>query len=1245
MVFESIAIIGQSCLFPGVFSPVDLWRLSVEKRDSLSEVPENRWIVDPASIINNTTSGELDPDHTWTTRAGYIRGFKDRFDPEGFAIPAEEINKLGPVFQWPLHLAREALRQTHYDYQDLGRVQMGAIFANLSYPMHKLTELTLQTWLNQQVPELQHLFSSDNDWRNRFMSGFPALFLANALNLSGNAFTLDAACGSSTYALKLACRELQTRRADLMLAGGINVPDELSVLMSFTRLHALSKSGQSRPFDRRADGLVPTEGGGLFVLKRLDDAIRDRDAILGIIRGIGLSNDGHSPGMLVPTVAGQTLAMQKAYNTAGIDPKTISYIECHATGTPVGDGVEIRSMQQIFKDNEGLVLGALKANLGHALTASTCPALTRVLYAMHAGKLPPIKDLKDPIDELQQSNFITLSEPRKWQTLDNQPLRAAISGFGMGGTNCHLIVEQYLPDSSVKSKLFPLNQQETKALPLLSEHRNEDAVNKPERIAIVAMSGMVGSCIGIEAIWQHILSGQSLLKETEGLLQAKIEQIALPFGLRFPPNDLKEALGQHLAILHAGLAVMEQVKQPHLADRAGIFVGMGCDPEISRRSLRWFLTGLFAKQGITPSAQWLTQALDSITPLCKPAHILGAMPNVLASRLAMQWDCKGPCFAVCSEELSGLTALQIASDALHAGEIDMAVVGAVDMSCELVHQLAVKALLPKEKHIPSDAVVVLVLKRLSDARKENEQIIAILGDDSLAPSVSYAIDETQFIPLLGHAHAASGLLHVALAAMACHDQLLPAATGKHFPIPWIPFDDGPCTAQVKVHAFSGHTKSVFLAADLGATRKPFIMTKMPQLYYFSGHNRQEVIDALQNQVLSEKGPAKLVMIADDSASLQQKKQIALHLLASSQQNLTLSLPHHGIYYRDQPLQGDVAFVFASSNTSYPDMGIDLTLAFPEILEEMHQRYHNEQGVLNLLYGSPQTTDNFLTESLAADFLGGLHYRISREVLGIRMDCVLGHSLGESNALNAMDVFHDQDDMEKFAEKSELFTRLLDREYVALRQYYPNLHEDEIGWQNWRIHEDIDQVKKALVDEPYCHLTIINTPHDCVIAGIPQACQRIIKKLRPLGATKLKIDFMVHCPEVRAVAQTWYQLHHRVINPLDVRIYSCITGKPYPLTSDSVAEYMLKIGTEVVDFPKLIHNAWQDGARIFIEHGPQGLCSHWIKEILGKQDYIATHYDQPRRCSLTQTLHVIAELMAAGVNVNHKAFIDRVKNHG
>ena len=271
------------------------------------------------------------------------------------------------------------------------------------------------------------------------------------------------------YAMKLACDRLHDGSVDAMLAGAVNRADDLFIHVGFTALNALSPSGRSRPFQRDADGLVPAEGAALVLLKRLPDAVRDDDQILGVIRSIGLSNDGRGAGMLAPSEEGQKRALRLAYEAAGLRPMDISLIECHGTGTPVGDGVELRSTGAIYDGLRDVPIGSIKSNLGHLITVAGAAGLLKVLSALEARTRPPTIGTDAPLLELEGSPFRLLTKAEPWEA--SPPRRAALSAFGFGGNNAHVIVEEWCegaePIASVASTRVPAAAEATPTIAIV----------------------------------------------------------------------------------------------------------------------------------------------------------------------------------------------------------------------------------------------------------------------------------------------------------------------------------------------------------------------------------------------------------------------------------------------------------------------------------------------------------------------------------------------------------------------------------------------------------------------------------------------------------------------------------------------------------------------------------------------------------------------------------------------------------
>ena len=330
---QDIAIVGLGCIFPGATDPDQFWSLISNAENVSSQPPVDRW-PGPAKEF---CQEQLTADKIISSRAGYV----DYIPPiEPSTLKGLDTTGLDPLFHLLLHAGHQAWNNAVTD--SINRSQCGVILGQIVLPSETvsnwsdalLARATHAAW-GEQRPSLP-----DFNPLNRHVAGLPAGLLAASLNLGGGASCLDAACASSLYALKLAADELREGRRDAMLVGGLSRPDSLYTQMGFSHLHALSPTGQCRPFSRQADGLLVGEGAGMVVLKRLDDALECGDHIYATLPGIGLSND-LGGNLMHPDSEGQLRAMRQAYSFADWQPDSVDLIECHGTGTPTGDRIEL----------------------------------------------------------------------------------------------------------------------------------------------------------------------------------------------------------------------------------------------------------------------------------------------------------------------------------------------------------------------------------------------------------------------------------------------------------------------------------------------------------------------------------------------------------------------------------------------------------------------------------------------------------------------------------------------------------------------------------------------------------------------------------------------------------------------------------------------------------------------------------------------------------------------------------------
>ncbi len=760
-----IAIVGRACVLPGALSPEAFWTRLLAGDDLTSSAPAGRWGLDPDLAL--TSDPKQSGDRAWSDRGGYVTGFEGVFDPTGFAIPSADVSALDPLAQWVLHTGREALRDARFS-GDAARV--GAVLGNLSFPSGGMADYAARVWADQADPTLAARLGLDSaNPTNRFMSGLPAQLLANGLGLGAGAFALDAACASGLYALALACERLADGQADWMLAAAVNRADDLFLHVGFAALQALSKTGQSRPFHAEADGLLPCEGCVVLVLRRLEEAERDGDKILGVIRGVGLSNDGRSGGFLAPNAEGQARALRSAWASAGRDPSTVGLIECHATGTSVGDKVELTSMAEVFGGASDVPIGSVKSNLGHPVTAAGLVAMLKVLGALEHGVRPPTRAVNKQ-NEALRAPFRLVTAPEPW----TGPRIAGVSAFGFGGNNAHVVVEAYDPTVAPNA-----------------------AAAAPVRatVAIVSIGARVAGGANVADFASVVRDGVDR-RGPNGGVTASVK-VSLD-GLRFPPRDLEQTLAQQTTVLEAAREAFSRVA-PVARERLGVFVGMGADAEVCRYGVRWRLAQWARRLG---GVDDLAGARDAVVPLLQSAGVIGTMPNIPANRVAAHLDAAGPGFTVSSEELSGLDALRIAARRVAVGDLDLAIVGAVDSACEPVTQAALRAL--GRATIPGDAAVAIVIKRLDDARRDGDTVYAVLDD--AADGLAVGRGSTSISNLVGRAHAAHALVEIAAAALSVGCGWRPGEKAS-------PWSDATRAVTVTVDALGGRVDALTLRAD------------------------------------------------------------------------------------------------------------------------------------------------------------------------------------------------------------------------------------------------------------------------------------------------------------------------------------------------------------------------------------------------------------------------------------------------
>ncbi|RDG37826.1 hypothetical protein DVH02_12470 [Streptomyces corynorhini] len=465
----------------------------------------------------------------------------------------------------------------------------------------------------------------------------------------------------------------------------------------------------------------------------------------------------------------------------------------------------------------------------------------------------------------------------------------------------------------------------------------------------------------------------------------------------------------------------------------------------------------------------------------------------------------------------------------------------------------------------------------------------------------------------GRAHAAHGLVCVAVAALALQHRAVPRSG--------LPADTTAValTAEAVVTPLEGPAVRVRLRAG---DARPWLRGPAPRLYVFSGADRQEVLAALESDTRSASGPARLALVVDGDAALPGRREAARRWLAEG------GIRPADVLYRDGPVAGRTAFVYTNGSAAYPGMGHELTLALPSLGEAVRTahgaigarlRSRRERGVFEQIWDAAE--------------LAVFHTVLSREVLGLRPDAAVGYSSGESAALVALGAWPDAAGLYDATLDSGLFTTELTGELRAVRRHWERLGIQGSRWTTYLVNAPVDAVRTELAGEVAVHLMAVNAPGVCVIGGESRACAAVVARTGADLAIELDYELAAHAPELIEVREAWYQAHRRpTVDVPGVRFYSGATGQSYRATAERAAEALTAQGLDTIDFAATVERAWADGVRIFVEHGPRKLCTGWVKRVLGDRDHVAVALDAPGGAGVRQLCLAVAELVVAGVPV-------------
>ena len=530
-----IAIVGLASVLPKSNTTAEYWENILGKVDGITEIPSHRW--DWRLYFDADRNAR---DKIYSKWGGFLDDMA--FDPMRYGMPPKSIEAVDPMQLMALEVARRTLADAGYDQKPFDRERASVIIGASG----GTGDVGSQYGLRSELPRFQGDLPAAvadrlPEWTEDSFAGILlnviAGRIANRLNFGGVNFTTDAACASSLAAIYQGVTELVAGRSDIVIAGGVDTVQGPFGYLCFSKTQALSPRGRCNTFDASGDGIVISEGIAMVALKRLADAERDGDRVYAVIKGVGGSSDGNAKGMTAPLPAGQLRAMRRAYAMAGFGPSTVGLFEAHGTGTVAGDTAELESTTRLIREEGGArhsaVVGSVKTMIGHTKATAGVAGLIKAVLALHHRVLPPHLGVKNPNKILRQAGapLHVVDEATPWLSSD-VPRRAAASAFGFGGTNFHIVLEEYAREyrpwmRTAASRTWPAEL-------LLWSAADRDSI-------IARLTAMQGELTAVPAVAMRDLSASLAVQWRPGF-----EQLAMVVR---STGDLNTKLVQSLAFL------------------------------------------------------------------------------------------------------------------------------------------------------------------------------------------------------------------------------------------------------------------------------------------------------------------------------------------------------------------------------------------------------------------------------------------------------------------------------------------------------------------------------------------------------------------------------------------------------------------------------------------------------------------------------------------------------------------------
>lgn len=764
-VFRPVAIVGYGCVFPANgYNPDAFWKSVISGSNGIADVSKKYW---KESLYY--TDDKAVEDKTYCKKGGVVEDF---VIPEDTAIyyglDIDKVSSLNKTQKMTLDTILQAMDYARYKVSDLekagfyignmlgdsdvpdnmlvNRIDEVKRYIESSIEFKNLPEEQKNKIENEFTKKIKNKFSQKNN--DNLIASSLLFNLKKVLGNEGNGCIVDGACSGSGVVIDEAVKSIQYGQNDICIASAVLGNMVVTGNIGFAKIGGLSETS-AFPMDDKADGLIPGEGAGTIILKDLKKAIKDGDKIYAVIRGTGVASDGKGQSIYAPSSKGQLLAMNRSIEVSGLEVSNIDYVETHATGTKVGDKIEIETIRQFFeKDytNRKIPIGSVKSQIGHAFSAAGMANIIKIIEAIHHGIIPPTHNFERVPEGVKLDNLYINTKEKEWVKRGmNIPRRAMINAFGFGGINANVLMEEYVPEYH-KNLVIEENKYLKDEYAIVGIGCMNSDVSNYEEYRADKGNNNEHKIVSINGRYPEV--AKSLYSNKKGYF---IDDFKFPFiKFHIPPKILKELdKSQQYSLVTAGEAIEDYGREKIDGLKTGVYVGtmMGLgtalDSDFRARHVEYIdaITDIFNENGYDNNQlrgikETVTSQIRSYLPKIEEDTLPGYMDNIIAGRISNFYDFAGKNAVYDKDIVSFEAALYQAMLSLKSGENETVVVGAVngnslpeifDVLDYINDDLLRKYNMNLKDSKPAEGAVFFVIKKICDVT-ENDHIYAKISD-------------------------------------------------------------------------------------------------------------------------------------------------------------------------------------------------------------------------------------------------------------------------------------------------------------------------------------------------------------------------------------------------------------------------------------------------------------------------------------------------------------------------------------